>query len=315
MKSVEERLESFKTWPHSEEFRVNPETLSQAGFYSLPLEDSIDNVCCYQCEKCLDGWERNDDAWDEHVKHSSVCPLTSLDQLNSRVTTFKNWIHLKPTRKSMAAAGFYFYPRTKSDDDDTAVCFQCGLGLDGWEPTDDPMIEHSKRRPDCPYVKGKIALQPYSYSFFLASRPEVSTVKHISSTNSGGNFAIPNSKRCKKDQTVFLKNETPCHKTNKPVTSETLDADSVILNPPRRKSIRSSTSFKASNLESDSMNRNFFSEKEVRFQGDLIRVKSMCPRVDDNQSVAEFLNTIIESKLQAFDDAVSAKIGNCLLSL
>lgn len=36
----------------------------------------------------------------------------------------------------MAQAGFYYYPRDEQDD--TAICFQCGLALDGWEPDDSP---------------------------------------------------------------------------------------------------------------------------------------------------------------------------------
>lgn len=40
----------------------------------------------------------------------------------------------------MAKAGFFFWPKLESEDD-TAVCVQCGLALDGWEPNDDPRYQ------------------------------------------------------------------------------------------------------------------------------------------------------------------------------
>jgi hypothetical protein len=38
----------------------------------------------------------------------------------------------------MAKAGFFYTP---SDKDDQVTCPFCLLGLDGWEPKDDPMYE------------------------------------------------------------------------------------------------------------------------------------------------------------------------------
>jgi hypothetical protein len=34
---------------------------------------------------------------------------------------------------------------------DGVTCFYCDLALDGWEPKDDPMVEHRKRTPDCAF--------------------------------------------------------------------------------------------------------------------------------------------------------------------
>lgn len=67
--------------------------------------------------------------------------------------------------------------------DDTAVCFQCGLALDGWEEGDDPHNEHAKRRPDCPFVKKGIALHPCSFEFLLGSKPDINAIRHISSSS------------------------------------------------------------------------------------------------------------------------------------
>ena len=51
----------------------------------------------------------------------------------------------------MAQARFYYYPRDEQDD--TAVCFQCGLALDGWEVDDSPRwTNHSELIRSCLFV-------------------------------------------------------------------------------------------------------------------------------------------------------------------
>lgn len=51
----------------------------------------------------------------------------------------------------MAGAGFYYEP-TGSD---RAICFQCGICLLYWEPTDEPWSEHERHSTHCPYVMGR----------------------------------------------------------------------------------------------------------------------------------------------------------------
>lgn len=128
-----------------------------------------DNVCCYLCEKNLNGWQPNDIAWKEHVSHSLQCPLVTLDKHSSRAITFLvnpfwmlnkgNLPNLNPS--NMSQAGFFLWPKLDLDSefaktldnfDDTAICFQCGLALDGWDPSDDPLYEHARRRPNCPFI-------------------------------------------------------------------------------------------------------------------------------------------------------------------
>ncbi|TPX65965.1 hypothetical protein SpCBS45565_g04820 [Spizellomyces sp. 'palustris'] len=53
----------------------------------------------------------------------------------------------------MAAAGFIYFPLAESRD--TAMCPYCKLSLDGWEPEDDPIIEHEKRQPTCQFLKAR----------------------------------------------------------------------------------------------------------------------------------------------------------------
>lgn len=101
---------------------------------------SIDTVACFMCLKSLDGWEVNDSAWEEHKSHSSTCPLVTLNLQTSRLKTFDKWpgsgAKIKGGVVALAAAGFFHFP--KSDTDDTCICYQCGLALDGWENDDDP---------------------------------------------------------------------------------------------------------------------------------------------------------------------------------
>ncbi|KAI9017002.1 hypothetical protein BC832DRAFT_3923 [Gaertneriomyces semiglobifer] len=52
----------------------------------------------------------------------------------------------------MSEAGFIFFPL--SDAPDMVLCPYCMVSLDGWEPTDDPTVEHRKRKENCSFFKG-----------------------------------------------------------------------------------------------------------------------------------------------------------------
>lgn len=71
-----------------------------------------------------------------------------------RTRTFLDWPKaLKQTPEQLADAGFFY---TKIGD--RVVCFNCGLGLRGWEIDDDPWEEHARFSENCEYVnlvKGK----------------------------------------------------------------------------------------------------------------------------------------------------------------
>lgn len=51
----------------------------------------------------------------------------------------------------MVEAGWAWDPNDESDDRDGVTCFYCNLSLDGWEPKDDPFVEHKRREPACPF--------------------------------------------------------------------------------------------------------------------------------------------------------------------
>ncbi|KAG4306369.1 hypothetical protein PORY_000357 [Pneumocystis oryctolagi] len=153
-------------WPH---IRPTPKDLADAGFYHDPYPSSNDNVVCFLCKKALDGWNADDNPVKEHFQHSQQCgwailkyikfldnegaSFTDKELQDAREATFGSWWPHEQKRgwlskiKKMSQAGFYYNPTP--DSDDMVSCIYCGLGLDGWEPKDDPMEEHKKRAPLC----------------------------------------------------------------------------------------------------------------------------------------------------------------------
>ncbi|XP_041364012.1 baculoviral IAP repeat-containing protein 5.2-A-like [Gigantopelta aegis] len=94
------RLHSFKNWPYSEEYNCTPQKLAEAGWYHCPTNQEPDAVRCFVCLKELDGWEPNDDPWEEHKKHSPQCPLL---KLNSKVEdlTVESYLRLESKRQKI----------------------------------------------------------------------------------------------------------------------------------------------------------------------------------------------------------------------
>ena len=68
-----------------------------------------------------------------------------------RLKTFECWPDSAPVSPAdLAAAGFYFL-----GPDDRVKCFCCGGVLYDWFAEDDPMAEHGKFFPSCPFVQGR----------------------------------------------------------------------------------------------------------------------------------------------------------------
>ncbi|KAI4167785.1 MAG: hypothetical protein LQ343_006917 [Gyalolechia ehrenbergii] len=159
-------------WPHKS---PAPAQLARAGFFYKPTSSKPDNTTCYLCHSNLGGWEEDDDAIGEHINLSPGCgwaALVRIEQdiekgrleqkdpvdenlLNARKMTFGTmWPHedkrgwLCKTQK-MSEAGWYYCPTAESDD--YVKCCYCNLGVDGWEPKDDPYNEHQRRSPGCKF--------------------------------------------------------------------------------------------------------------------------------------------------------------------
>lgn len=70
--------------------------------------------------------------------------MPSFDQ---RLLTFKGWPYRTPRPDKLAHAGFV-YTRHK----DLVECKTCGVKVGAWQPEDDPIIEHKKWSPNCPFI-------------------------------------------------------------------------------------------------------------------------------------------------------------------
>ena len=69
---------------------------------------------------------------------------------NQRLATYIHWPHNHPSAIDMAAAGFYSTHTARKPD--SADCRECGLKLNDWQPRDNPLAEHARRKPDCPFI-------------------------------------------------------------------------------------------------------------------------------------------------------------------
>ncbi|TGJ85856.1 hypothetical protein E0Z10_g2933 [Xylaria hypoxylon] len=158
------------SWPHR---RLNPEIFANAGFYFAPNPHFPDNTICFLCCKNVDTWEEDDNPFEEHLRLSPHCGWaivagietglgdyalddpTSPEMIAARKATFGDrWPHdgkrgWKCKTKQLVDAGWKYTPTM--DSDDMATCAYCQLALDGWEPKDNPMDEHYRRSPECPF--------------------------------------------------------------------------------------------------------------------------------------------------------------------
>nr|XP_060627464.1 baculoviral IAP repeat-containing protein 7 isoform X1 [Anolis sagrei ordinatus] len=68
-----------------------------------------------------------------------------------RLRTFRHWSEQVPVSPSdLSAAGFFFI-----GPGDHVECFCCGGVLYDWTAEDDPMVEHEKFFPSCPFIQGR----------------------------------------------------------------------------------------------------------------------------------------------------------------
>ncbi|XP_069135899.1 baculoviral IAP repeat-containing protein 3-like [Argopecten irradians] len=135
-----------------------------------------DTVRCFHCHTGLAKWDRDDDPWVEHARHSPECPYLRKQkgqeyinniqtqwariytpkhpqhsQVEERRRTFRheNWPtdNILQTPDQLAAAGFFY-----TGVGDTVRCHYCDGGLREWEPEDDPWVEHARWFPFCRFV-------------------------------------------------------------------------------------------------------------------------------------------------------------------
>ncbi|XP_055678936.1 baculoviral IAP repeat-containing protein 6 isoform X3 [Lutzomyia longipalpis] len=69
------RRQTFEQWPHMDYKWALPDQMAQAGFYHQPGESGDDRAMCFTCSVCLVCWEKTDEPWSEHERHSPTCPF------------------------------------------------------------------------------------------------------------------------------------------------------------------------------------------------------------------------------------------------
>jgi len=67
----------------------------------------------------------------------------------ARLDSFKEWpTHMTQKPLELSKSGFYYYGIK-----DMVKCFFCNGGLRNWDPADEPLIEHARWFPKCPYIR------------------------------------------------------------------------------------------------------------------------------------------------------------------
>lgn len=69
------RRQTFEKWPHMDYKWALPDQMAQAGFYHQPSSSGEDRAMCFTCSVCLVCWEKTDEPWSEHERHSPTCPF------------------------------------------------------------------------------------------------------------------------------------------------------------------------------------------------------------------------------------------------
>ncbi|KAJ6665721.1 hypothetical protein lerEdw1_002091 [Lerista edwardsae] len=97
-------------------------------------------------------WAMGDSSSPERTSgRRSHLSRPSMKSEERRLRTFQHWPDSAPVSPDdLAAAGFFFI-----GPDDRVECFCCGGVLYDWFAEDDPVAEHKKYFPTCPFIQGQ----------------------------------------------------------------------------------------------------------------------------------------------------------------
>jgi len=82
------------------------------------------------------------------------CEENELKNASHRLLTFDSWPIAFISKESLSDAGFYYLQK-----DDLVKCAYCKLILCDWHKGDDPMRDHRRWAPCCPFVRALRRLQ------------------------------------------------------------------------------------------------------------------------------------------------------------
>jgi hypothetical protein len=88
----------------------------------------------------------------------------------NRLSTFRNWPSLI-NKKALAEAGFYYF-----NQEDACQCIYCFIIISDWDVKDNPIEEHKKWKPNCPFIlKLPVGNIPITQSIDEAQKPDLSS--------------------------------------------------------------------------------------------------------------------------------------------
>uniref|UniRef100_A0A2K6LHY6 NLR family apoptosis inhibitory protein n=1 Tax=Rhinopithecus bieti TaxID=61621 RepID=A0A2K6LHY6_RHIBE len=187
----EARLGSFRNWPFYAQ-GISPPVLSEAGFVFTGKQDTVQCFSCGGClgnwEEGDDPWKEHAkwfpkceflqskksseeiaqyiqsykgfvDITGEHFVNSWVqreLPMASAYCNDSifayeelRLDSFKDWPWESEVGAAALAKAGLFYTGIK----DIVQCFSCGRCLEKWQEGDDPLEDHTRCFPNCPFLQ------------------------------------------------------------------------------------------------------------------------------------------------------------------
>lgn len=128
--------------------------------------------------------------WDDQdlLPNGSVMVSARKSTFDSRwpYTGRRGW---RPTSNKVAEAGFHFTPT--EEEEDGCACIYCGVELSGWERTDDPIHEHQRRRPNCPFFHCILSDALGTNT----SKADASTSKHENDDDDTSDYEIPHQRK------------------------------------------------------------------------------------------------------------------------
>uniref|UniRef100_A0A8C9GL93 NLR family apoptosis inhibitory protein n=1 Tax=Piliocolobus tephrosceles TaxID=591936 RepID=A0A8C9GL93_9PRIM len=153
----EARLGSFRNWPFYAQ-GISPRVLSEAGFVFtcefLQSKKSSEEIAQY-----IQSYKGFVDITGEHFVNSWVqreLPVASAYCNDSifayeelRLDSFKDWPWESAVGAAALAKAGLFYTGIK----DIVQCFSCGRCLEKWQEGDDPLEDHSRCFPNCPFLQ------------------------------------------------------------------------------------------------------------------------------------------------------------------
>lgn len=87
------------------------------------------------------------------------CTYSFYASYEERIESFSDWpCGLSQTKEDMAKAGFFY-----TGISDKVICFSCGLKLNQWQPTDEPLAEHAKHLGTCEFMSTNIRSRIFIY--------------------------------------------------------------------------------------------------------------------------------------------------------